>query len=68
MKKGCNFIDINNIRAYVNAGNTDAAQIGQRLGIAPATVQKFVDTMVTPVAPETPSEDNPTRRRRAAGA
>jgi hypothetical protein len=76
MKTGCNFIDINNIRAYVEAGMTDARQISSRLNIAPETVQKFVDTMLPPAppaepaaqeAPDAPSEDRPSRRRRAAG-
>ena len=46
-KKSCNFLDLNNIRNFVEAGNTDASVIGSRLNIQPDTVQAFINTMLT---------------------
>ena len=67
-KRSCNFFDVNNIREFVEAGNTDAGQIGQRLNIAPATVQKFVDTMVRPSeVPATENEDDSSEHTNQAG-
>ena len=46
-KRSCNFFDVNNIREFVEAGNTDASVIGSRLNIQPETVQAFINTMLT---------------------
>ena len=52
MKTGLNFQDRNDIRRYVEAGEiTSAGEIGQRLGIAASTVQRYMDFIGPPPEP-----------------
>ena len=48
MKSGTSFHDRNNIRDYVQAGETDASVISSRLGIQIEVVQRLVDKMTAP--------------------
>ena len=48
MKTGTSFLDRNNIRDFVKAGNTNAAQISERLSIKKEVVQRVIDNLHTP--------------------
>lgn len=49
MKTGLNFQDRNDIRRYVEAGETTSAgEISQRLGIKSSTVQRYMDSLCPP--------------------
>jgi len=84
MKNGTDFTDRNNIRSFVEAGNTNANEISERLRIKAAVVQNYID-FLTPPAPEPeeldldqvgindeelppPEEEAPKRRRRKSAA
>ena len=58
MKTGTDFTDRNNIRAFVDAGNTNANEIGERLRIKPAVVQRYINH-IAPPAPEAKLDPTP---------
>jgi len=45
MKQGTNYIERNYIRAYVNAGQTNARIISERLNLDIKAVQSFIDSL-----------------------
>jgi len=47
MKSGTSFHDRNDIRDYVNAGQTNARYISERLNIKESVVQGVVDSLLT---------------------